>query len=72
MSTPARLEKKEDKSYPFFNSEIILGWALAHPNLVFMILFLVASMLFGIIFAVAYNMCTIESGLLRNFLVRGV
>lgn len=71
MSEPARLNKTETNQSKVY-TELIEGWVIAHPKLVFIMLFITLAMLFGILFHVLYNMCTIESGVMRNFMVNNL
>ncbi|WP_305554543.1 hypothetical protein [Methanobrevibacter sp. V74] len=68
--TPARLGKVEESNTSFFN--LLLEWAMNHPNITFLVLFIVLAALFGLLFNVMHGMFTIESGVMRNFLYGGV
>ena len=70
MNTPARLGKVEDTNTSFLT--LILGWAMNHPNVTFLVLFITLAALFGLLFNVMHGMFTIESGVMRNFLSGGV
>ena len=70
MSTPVRLHKVEENNTSFIN--LVLGWAIDHPNITFMLLFIGLASLLAIFFNILYGMCTIESGVMRNFLNGGV
>lgn len=73
MNNPARLNKiEEDDSILNGVTDYILGWALANPKLVFIILFITLAGVMALLFNVVYGMCTIESGVMRNFMANGV
>ena len=68
MSAPVRLNKKTENKV----LDRIDAWAIAHANIL-MPLCLVTLVLLtvGLIYAVT-GLCAVESGMLRNFLARGV
>lgn len=69
-NTPVRLHKVEESNVSFL--KLVLEWLIAHPNITFMLLFIVLAGILAILFNVIYGMCTIESGVMRNFLAGGV
>ena len=64
----ASLYKVEQKTF----TEALLDWTLAHPKIVFMTLFIVLALLFGLLFHVIYGMATIESGVMRNYMANNL
>jgi len=60
----ARLAKVENVSL----SDKALGWVLNHPHLSLIILILTVTLIFALVFSIVYGMCTIESGVMRNFM----
>lgn len=70
MSTPVRLNKVKENNTSFNN--LVLDWVMDHPNVIFMLLFIGLAASFAILFNILYDMCTIESGVMRNFLAGGV
>lgn len=70
MSAPVRLHKVEETPVSF--RDLALGWFINHPNITFLVLFIGLAALCGILFNILYGMCTIESGVMRNFLNGGV
>ena len=70
MNNPVRLRKVEETNVSF--TGLVLDWLIAHPNVTFLILFICLASLLAIFFNVLYGMCTIESGVMRNFLAGGV
>ena len=71
MNSPARLHKKETDDSPLMNklSRNIGDWALAHPHLTMIILLFIIGVSLTLAFNMLYGMCTIESGIERNFMV---
>ena len=69
-NTPVRLHKVEENNVSFL--ELVLEWLIAHPNITFLLLFICLAGLLAILFNVLCGMCTIESGVMRNFLNGGV
>jgi len=59
-----RLEKQVEKSL----SDKAMEWVLQHPTLSLIILFTLIAVIFTLIFHLVYGMCTIESGVMRNYL----
>ena len=70
MNGPARLGRVEETNVSFL--ELILTWAINHPNITFIVLFIILAALFGGLFNVLHDTCTVESGVMRNFLASGV
>ena len=70
MNNPVRQRKVEETNVSF--TGLVLDWLIAHPNVTFLILFICLAGLLAILFNVLYGMCTIESGVMRNFLAGGV
>ena len=68
--TPARLGKVEEPDHSF--TSFILELMMEHPNITFIILFLILAALCGLLFNVMYGMFTIESGIMRNFMNTGM
>lgn len=64
LSMAASLYKVEEKKF----TDTLLDWTLQHPKLVFMTLFIVLALLFGLLFHFLYGMVTIESGVMRNYM----
>ena len=60
----ASLYKVEEKKF----TDTLLDWTLQHPKFVFMTLFIVLALLFGLLFHFLYGMVTIESGVMRNYM----
>lgn len=72
MKTPARLGKVEERSYVEVVFSKLEFWMNQHVFLVLVMLFAVLLVLFiCLVFAITGVSAT-ESGMLRNFLVRGV
>ena len=69
MSTPARLHKKDDSPLMNKMSRNMGDWALAHPYLALIIMFIIVAIVSALVFQLLYGMCTIESGIPRNFMV---
>ena len=64
----ASLYKVEEKKF----TDTLLDWTLQHPKLVFMTLFIVLALLFGLLFHFLYGMATIESGVMRNYMINNL
>ena len=69
MNEPVRLHKQDNDVSSLKISERIGDWMLRHPTLTMLILFIALAMLFALVFNVIYHVCTIESGVPRNFMV---
>ena len=69
-NTPIRLHKVEETNVSFM--DLVLTWAINHPNITFLLLIIGLAALLAVLFNVLYGMCTIESGVMRNFLAGGV
>lgn len=68
MSAPVRLSKKTENTV----MERIDAWAMAHANILLpaamiTLLVLIAGLCYSVV-----GLCAVESGMLRNFLARGV
>ena len=59
-----RLYKVENKSL----SDKAMDWMLKHPTLTLILLFIIITGIMAIVFNLIWNMCTIESGVMRNYL----
>ena len=59
-----RLYKVEEKT----TTDLIVDWFLAHPTFTFTLLFVVLAALLAIVFNLIWGMCTIESGVMRNYM----
>ena len=70
MNGPARLGKVEETNVSFL--DLLLTWLINHPKFTFIALFIISAALFGGLFNVLHGMCTIESGVMRNFLAGGI
>ena len=68
LSMAASLYKVEEKKF----TDTLLDWTLQHPKLVFMTLFIVLALLFGLLFHFLYGMVTIESGVMRNYMANNL
>ena len=66
--TPPRLDKKQESS----NMDRVIAWADAHATLIVGILIFVLFILMVLLVSAFANTFTIESGVMRNFLVNGV
>lgn len=64
MSMSASLYKVEEKCL----SDKAMDWVLKHPTLTLIILFLIITIAFTLVFQIIYGMCTVESGVMRNFM----
>lgn len=68
--SPVRLQKVEENNTSFI--DLVLAWAIDHPNVTFLLFFIGLAGVIAVLFNVLYGMCTIESGVMRNFLAGGV
>jgi hypothetical protein len=60
----ARLYKIEQKSL----SDKAMDWMLRHPTITLIIIGIILALLIGTVFNIIYGMCTIESGVMRNYM----
>ena len=60
----ARLYKIEQKSV----SDKAMEWMLRHPTITLIIIGIILALLIGTVFNLIYGMCTIESGVMRNYM----
>ena len=59
-----RLAKQEPKSL----SDKAMDWILEHPAITLIIFGIILALVIGTVFNFIYGMCTIESGVMRNFM----
>ena len=60
----ARLYKVEERSL----SDKAMDWMLRHPAITLIIIGIITALVIGTVFNFIYGMCTVESGVMRNFM----